>query len=553
MPTFIQSTFFAIQPSMELATLLGSGNADNTFRDIFLIFAVGIVSFPMIVVHEFGHLIAGRLMGLRIVELNIGFGKILWQGNFCGIHFILRWLPFSGHVHHLLSDSTTRFANFIFIAGGPLANLLAAGAISWWSGENLANFFTQPSFAAVMIAANLYLIISNLIPIANRTGISPDRGNDGWQLWRILRNKAASLEPNEIKRLRKNVNLVRLQQHARLARITQYILGGFLIIIALGLAIVIHPVVRAIIETGDDESVRIGAICIISVIVFVFLGFLGLGILMIRKAWTEFASNEAKKKFSPLREQISQYRLMIIHQMSQWNLNELPEEVRLKIVSSSGDEDTITFLEEIYEKWPAMPAINLLLHNSFISAGRYLEAQCKITSVLERDDLPDLIRFHFETCLLSAQLSAKPDDATIARCQKTIDSISDDGLKMWRLVDLASGIITAKHANQLDQATKWCEQAHDIYPYDAVVLLQSAIIHLEKNDMKSAKSNLKDAMAVSYEPYSIQIRAWIAIAAAIANDPKAAKLLDQSLAKPLPLRLRRKLEEMQLNLSRSKP
>jgi tetratricopeptide (TPR) repeat protein len=538
---------------MNHVTIVLAAQSEQSIPSALVLIGVYLASIPMIFVHEFGHLIAGRLMGMRITEFNVGSGKVLWQRTFCGIHFVIRKLPFSGYVNHLISDSTTRFSLFVFIAGGPAINLLIAGAVTWWSGENIYYLFSQPSIASIFIAANLYLVLATLIPIADRSGTSEARGSDGWLLWRILRGKPLSLAPDEIIRLRGKVGLSALQRHARLTRVVQQILGWFLIAIALCLGMFVIPVARYIYSPGDDFYNLIGAICIVSVMVIFSLGSLVMGILLLRKAWREFANAEAKKKFSPLREQYSQYRLMIIHQMDQWKFSDLPEDARLKLISSHEDNDIIPFLQDLREKWPAIPVINLMLYDSYMPERRYSEAQKEISTALERDDLPDLLRFHFETCLLSAQLSASADDATIARCQEMIDSATDDGLKMWRVLDLSSTIIKAKHSHRMDQATKWCEQAREIYPYDASVFLQSAVISIEQDDIESAKADLKRAKELAEETNKSIVIAYLAIVAALDKDPKAAKLLDQSLSNPLPLSLKQRLKEARQNLSSSGP
>ena len=547
--SLIQLTWSASLPSMDFANLLGVAQNDYPFRNILLIFAVVIAAQPMLVIHEFGHLIMARLMGMRIFEFNIGSGRILWERKIRGIHFTLRCVPLSGHVNHLVSDATTRFSLFAFIAGGPLANLLAAGVIYLWSNANLADYFTEPSLAAVLILANLWIAIESLLPIPDRSATSIARGTDGWQLWRIARGKPTSLQPDEITSSGKKVGMSALQRHARLTRIAQHILAWLLVIFGVGLSLIVLPVARLITNDSDDSLYLIGAICIVGVIVIVAASFLALGILLLRKEWKDFASAEAKVKFSPLRKKTTQYRLLLINQIERWEINDLPEDVRLRLYSWPADEDMIPFLEDIREKWPSMTAVHILLYDCYMPARRYSEAQREIETVLERDDLLDPVRFHLETCLLSAQLSASADDATIARCQEKIDDVTDDGLKIWRAIDLSFTIITAKHVHRLGLARKWCELAREIYPYDASIFLQSAIIHIEQNDIESAKSDLKSAKQLAQEHHKSAIRAWLAIVAASDHDPKAGKLLDQSLKENLPLHLKQRLEEARQKLS----
>jgi len=191
-----------------------------------------------------------------------------------------------------------------------------------------------------------------------------------------------------------------------------------------------------------------------------------------------------------------------------------------------------------------VPFIDLAVFDDLMSALRYAEAAQVITAMLARDDLPEVLRGHFESCLLSAQLGASVDDATIAACQAAIDAVTDEGIKMQRLVDLASTIPSARHSQHLDLAAAWCAQAREIYPYDATVQLQSAIIRLEQGDLSGARTDLAAArMAAAGTHQAEQVQAWLALAAALEQDPKAADLLRRSLRQRQPFKLKQRLEE----------
>ena len=68
----------------------------HTLVSIFgIVFALGLV----VIVHEWGHFIACRLLGIRVEEFSIGFGKLLkqWKGKKETV-FSLRAIPLGGYV-----------------------------------------------------------------------------------------------------------------------------------------------------------------------------------------------------------------------------------------------------------------------------------------------------------------------------------------------------------------------------------------------------------------------------------------------------------------------
>ncbi len=59
-----------------------------------LIFFLGIT----ILIHEFGHYIAARRLGLVVETFSIGFGPALWKKEINGIVYRIGWIPFGGYV-----------------------------------------------------------------------------------------------------------------------------------------------------------------------------------------------------------------------------------------------------------------------------------------------------------------------------------------------------------------------------------------------------------------------------------------------------------------------
>lgn len=85
----------------------------------------------LILIHEVGHLIVGRLMGIPIAEFSVGFGPRLGSWRRGQTDYVLRALPLGGFVLPALADHSELRAialrkRLAFFLGGPLANLAAA-------------------------------------------------------------------------------------------------------------------------------------------------------------------------------------------------------------------------------------------------------------------------------------------------------------------------------------------------------------------------------------------------------------------------------------------
>lgn len=63
---------------------------------LYIVIAI-VVLLTMVLIHELGHYVAGRILGFKITEFSIGFGKVLWQKtNKRGEKISLRLFPLGG-------------------------------------------------------------------------------------------------------------------------------------------------------------------------------------------------------------------------------------------------------------------------------------------------------------------------------------------------------------------------------------------------------------------------------------------------------------------------
>lgn len=82
----------------------------------------------LIVIHEAGHLLAAKWMGIPIAGFSVGFGPKLWTRRWGRVEYSLRWFPLGGFVLPAMDEIEFRFIplrrRLIYFLGGPLANLV---------------------------------------------------------------------------------------------------------------------------------------------------------------------------------------------------------------------------------------------------------------------------------------------------------------------------------------------------------------------------------------------------------------------------------------------
>ncbi len=113
-----------------------------------LISIVGILATILIIIgiHEFGHFLAARCLGVKVLKFSIGFGKTLWRKfDKNGTEYVFAAIPLGGYVkmldeneetvseeeRHLAFNQQPYYKKFIIVAAGPLSNLILAFGLYW--------------------------------------------------------------------------------------------------------------------------------------------------------------------------------------------------------------------------------------------------------------------------------------------------------------------------------------------------------------------------------------------------------------------------------------
>ncbi len=111
------------------------------------ILAFLVVIFVLVIVHEYGHYLAARLSGVKVLKFSVGFGKPLFVKRMGrdGTEWAIGALPLGGYVKmlderegavdagevHRAFNRATVWRRMAIVAAGPLANFLLAILVFW--------------------------------------------------------------------------------------------------------------------------------------------------------------------------------------------------------------------------------------------------------------------------------------------------------------------------------------------------------------------------------------------------------------------------------------
>jgi regulator of sigma E protease len=126
----------------------------------------------IILIHEFGHLLAAKVSGIPIRRFSVGFGPRIWGFRRRATDYQLSLIPIGGYVlpegeseeEYLRYPASRRI---IFSLGGPLANMVAAGAglaaaYSANLGPSFSSLVVQPAMALYRLVAEIFLLLPML-------------------------------------------------------------------------------------------------------------------------------------------------------------------------------------------------------------------------------------------------------------------------------------------------------------------------------------------------------------------------------------------------------
>jgi hypothetical protein len=134
---------------------------------------------PMLALHEVGHALVARLVGFKVTELVVGFGRELTRFHVSGIRVRICAAPLGGYVAS--SPSTVHYARLksalVFAAGPGIELLFVLGCWLIWRDElvtrtsNIGLIAVQSACVAALIGA-----LFNLLPFSTGGQVSDGMG-----------------------------------------------------------------------------------------------------------------------------------------------------------------------------------------------------------------------------------------------------------------------------------------------------------------------------------------------------------------------------------------
>jgi len=148
------------------------------------LYLVLVFQFLVVLPHELGHAVSAHLLGLKLFQISVGIGPLLWTGSFLGGRVEIRRYPFGGYTLALDNrEKGFRLRHWIYVACGPIVNglfLLAAWPLLERPVHLRTIGETWDPVKAFMIA-NVLVLLMNLLPRATRSSLGPAR-TDGFHL-----------------------------------------------------------------------------------------------------------------------------------------------------------------------------------------------------------------------------------------------------------------------------------------------------------------------------------------------------------------------------------
>ncbi|MBS1228756.1 MAG: rane-associated zinc metalloprotease [Proteobacteria bacterium] len=142
---------------------------------LYYLAAFALVLGSLIIVHEFGHYVVARRVGVKVLRFSLGFGRVLWSKRFGrdGTEWAISLFPLGGYVKMLderegevaaeeLHRSFNRqsvWRRMAIVVAGPLANLVLAVVVYWglfaYGTQEPRPILGTPSLASPAAAAGI--------------------------------------------------------------------------------------------------------------------------------------------------------------------------------------------------------------------------------------------------------------------------------------------------------------------------------------------------------------------------------------------------------------
>jgi tetratricopeptide (TPR) repeat protein len=146
--------------------------------------------------HELGHALTARLLGMKVSEIVVGFGRTVFRRTLFGSEVQFKSIPYGGFAYAAPRDGKAfRLRQSLFVMAGPMANVLLLAA-AWPFIEEPLSFFELDSAlqpVKMFFVANAVTVAICVIPFRANTALGPIP-NDGLALWQTLVSPADELE-----------------------------------------------------------------------------------------------------------------------------------------------------------------------------------------------------------------------------------------------------------------------------------------------------------------------------------------------------------------------
>lgn len=125
--------------------------------------------FIVLFIHEFGHALAARIVGLRVVALIIGYGKKLFSFEIFGIPVEVNLKPLNGLTYAIPADNSwIKTRMWLFNLGGLLTHIIVICVFLTFFWIDFVSFFSSlvrsVAILEVFFLANVFIFAINAFP-----------------------------------------------------------------------------------------------------------------------------------------------------------------------------------------------------------------------------------------------------------------------------------------------------------------------------------------------------------------------------------------------------